>query len=61
MAKPMQYCKVISLPPININKFILKKKEIRHPVLWKNWQNRSSDRLFSGDNFMSPILASFHI
>ena len=38
------------------------RAEVRHSVLWGNWQDRSSEsQIFSGADFMSPILVSPHI
>ena len=34
MAKPMQYCKVITITPIKINKFIFKKGKKKKKKKW---------------------------
>ena len=28
---------------------------MRPSMLWENWQNRTSDKIFSGESFMNPI------
>lgn len=31
------------------------KVGMRPSILWENWQNRTSDKIFSGESFMNPI------
>jgi len=31
------------------------KVGMRLSILWENWQNRTSDKIFSGESFMNPI------
>ena len=49
-------------PPTTPWKNSGKRAEMRHSVLWGNRQDRSSEsQIFSGADFMSPILVSPHI